>query len=122
MPWSPKVLKPKRDVHAAKELSTPRSASTSFASSAPFTAPANGMQGSSVVPSPTSIAIAAQENKSPRNIRTLLSLAFLAPDIIEAIVDERLKVDTTVSDLSVNLPVSWAEQRRYVGMTTSLAY
>lgn len=121
VPWSPKPLKPKRDIHAAKELSDASQRLNQFRLVAGIHR-ARQWHAGLVSGAITDIdAIAAQEKKTPRNIRTLLSLAFLAPDIIEAIIDERLKVDTTVSDLSTNLPVSWAEQRRYVGMTTSLA-
>jgi site-specific DNA recombinase len=120
LPWSPKVLKPKRDIHTAKELSDATQRLNQFRLVAAIYRARQwhaGLVSGSVADIDT---IAAQEKKSARTVRTLLSLAFLAPDIIEAIIDERLKVDTTVSDLSANLPVSWAEQRRYVGMTTSL--
>lgn len=120
VPWSSKVLKPKRDVHATKELSDAIQRLNQFRL---VTAINRARQWHAGLVSGTIAdidALAAQEQKSPRNVRTLLNLAFIAPDIIEAVIDERLKVDTTVSDLSVNLPVSWAEQRRYVGMTTSL--
>jgi site-specific DNA recombinase len=120
LPWSPKVLKPQRDIYTAKELSDTTQRLNQFRLVSAIHR-ARQWHAGLVNGTITDIdAIAAQEKKSPRNVRTLLSLAYLAPDIIEAIIDERLKVDTTVSDLSANLPVSWAEQRRYVGITTSL--
>jgi hypothetical protein len=115
-----KVLKPKRDIHTAKELSDATQRLNQFRLVTAIHRARQWHAGLVSGTIPDIDAIAAQEKKSARNIRTLLSLAFFAPDIIELIVDERLKVDTTVSDLSANLPVSWAEQRRYVGMTTSL--
>jgi site-specific DNA recombinase len=121
VPWLPKALKPQRDIHTAKELSNANQRLNQFRLVAAIHR-ARQWHAGLVSGAITHIdAIAKQEKKSPRNVRSLLSLAFLAPDITEAIIDERLKVDTTVSDLSANLPVNWAEQRRYVGMTTSLA-
>lgn len=120
VPWSPKPLKPQRDIHTAKELSDASQRLNQFRLVVGIHRARQWHAGLASGAIADIEAIAAQEKKSPRNVRTLLSLAFLAPDIIEAIIDERLKVDTTVSDLSSNLPVSWTEQRRYVGMTTSL--
>ncbi|PTM51463.1 recombinase family protein [Phreatobacter oligotrophus] len=121
VPWSPKVLKPQREVHTAKELSDASQRQNQLRLVVAIHRARQWHAGLVSGAFADIDAIATQEQKSPRNIRTLLNLAFLAPDIIEAIIDERLKVDTTVSDLSANLPANWAEQRRYVGMTTSLA-
>jgi len=44
-------------------------------------------------------------------------LAFLAPDIVEAILDGTQPVDLTAETLSrlPDLPVSWADQRALLG-------
>lgn len=121
LPWSPKVLKPKREVYAAKE---PSDANQRLHQLRLLVAVHRARQwyAGLVRGAIADIdAIAAREQKSPRSIRILLNLAFLAPDIIEAIIDEKVKVDITVSELSANLPANWAEQRRCVGMTASLA-
>jgi hypothetical protein len=60
-------------------------------------------------------AIAAQEGLSERSVRNLLSLAFLAPDIIKAAVEGRLPRGLGVSRL-VNLPIEWDEQMRHLGL------
>lgn len=47
----------------------------------------------------------------------LIRLAFLAPDIVAAIVEGRQPTDLTATRLSrwKNLPLGWAEQRRDLG-------
>ena len=56
-----------------------------------------------------------RENVSGRSIRTLLTLAFLAPDLVKAAVDGRLPRGFGVSRL-VNLPSKWEEQQRLLGL------
>jgi hypothetical protein len=53
------------------------------------------------------------------SISRLIPLAFLAPDIVEAILDGRQPVELTVSRLKQidDLPVSWQEQRRVLQLT-----
>ena len=55
-------------------------------------------------------AIAAREGVSERSARMGLSLAFLAPDIVQAAVDGTLPRGLGVSRL-MDMPPSWAEQR-----------
>ena len=45
----------------------------------------------------------------------ILNCAFLAPDIVEAILEGRQPADLTVQKLLHNLPLDWAEQRRRLG-------
>jgi site-specific DNA recombinase len=59
--------------------------------------------------------LALRENVTERSIRTLLTLAFLAPDLVKAAVDGRLPRGFGVSRL-VNLPSKWEEQRRTLGL------
>lgn len=44
-------------------------------------------------------------------VRRILGYAFLAPDIVESILDERQPHDLTFEKLRGKLPMSWAEQR-----------
>jgi hypothetical protein len=64
---------------------------------------------------PDTHAIAAREGLSERSVRNLLSLAFLAPDIIKAAVEGRLPRGFGVFRL-VNLPIEWDEQMRHLGL------
>ena len=50
------------------------------------------------------------------DVSRLIPLAFLAPDIVEAILEGRQPVELTAARLKrmTDLPVSWAEQRRYL--------
>ncbi|MGA2795408.1 MAG: recombinase family protein, partial [Roseiarcus sp.] len=59
--------------------------------------------------------IAARECLSERSARMILSLAFLAPDIVKAAVNGTLPRGFGVSRLT-DLPTNWAEQRRALGL------
>ncbi len=61
--------------------------------------------------------VAAAEGVSNRYVARLLPLAFLAPDIVEAILDGTQPVDLTAETLTrlPDLPVSWADQRALLG-------
>jgi hypothetical protein len=63
-------------------------------------------------------AIADREKQSERSIRMLLSLAFLAPDIVNAAVEGRLPRGFGQSRL-FNLPLAWDEQMSQLGFATS---
>jgi site-specific DNA recombinase len=58
--------------------------------------------------------IAAREGKHLRSIRTALTFAFLAPDIVEAIIDGTIPAHLTLTDIGRGLPMLWTEQRRMV--------
>ena len=60
-------------------------------------------------------AIAAREAISERSVRSILSLAFLAPDIVEAAVDGTLPRGFSLSRLT-DLPPMWPDQRRALGI------
>ena len=51
------------------------------------------------------------------DVSRLVPLAFLAPDIVAAILEGRQPVELTAARLKrmTNMPVSWAEQHRYLG-------
>jgi len=61
--------------------------------------------------------IANREDISDRYVSHLLPLAFLAPDIVEAIVAGQQPADLTTDALikRINLPADWSEQRRILG-------
>jgi len=63
-------------------------------------------------------AIAAREGVSERSARMGLSLAFLAPDIVQAAVDGTLPRGLGVSRL-MDMPPSWSEQRSTIGIAPS---
>ncbi len=60
-------------------------------------------------------AIAVGEGVSERSARMALSLAFLAPDIVQAAFDATLPRGFGVSRLT-DMPASWAEQRKLLGL------
>jgi site-specific DNA recombinase len=59
--------------------------------------------------------IVAREGVSERSARMALSLAFLAPAIVQAAVDGTLPRGLGVSRLT-DMPASWAEQRKLLGL------
>jgi site-specific DNA recombinase len=59
-------------------------------------------------------ALARRDGRSERNIRMMLNLAFLSPDIIAAILDGGLPPTVNATDLAQGLPLDWVEQRRWI--------
>ena len=49
----------------------------------------------------------------------LLPLAWLAPDIVEAILDGHQSKHLTVQRLMAKLPIDWVEQRKYSALKSS---
>ena len=62
--------------------------------------------------------IAAREGLSERSVRMMLSLAFVAPDIVQAAVDGTLPRGFGVSRLT-NLPADWTKQRQALGLAAA---
>jgi site-specific DNA recombinase len=60
-------------------------------------------------------ALATQEGRSARSVTMLLSLAFLAPDLVKAIVDHRMPRGIGLTQM-MDLPVEWGEQRKTIGI------
>ena len=60
-------------------------------------------------------ALALRENRTERSIRMILSLAFLAPDIVKAAVDGRLPRGFGLKRL-IDLPMAWPDQWRALGL------
>ena len=59
--------------------------------------------------------LAAHNNRSGKSVRSLLSVSFLAPDIVDAAITNRLPRGLGISDLT-DLPAGWSEQRRQLGL------
>ena len=55
--------------------------------------------------------IAELEKLHERYIRRMVKLTSLAPDIVEAILDDALPSGTTLFDFSDEVPLLWEEQR-----------
>jgi len=62
-------------------------------------------------------SIAGSSGLNQRSVRRVLQCAFLAPDIVEAILDGRQPHNLTVRKLWRDLPMHWAEQRRRLGFS-----
>ncbi len=59
--------------------------------------------------------IARREGRSKRSVQMLISLAFVAPDIIEAAVRGTLPRGLGLTRL-MDLPALWSEQRQLLGL------
>jgi site-specific DNA recombinase len=57
-------------------------------------------------------ALAARERRSGRSATMQLSLAFLAPNLVKAIVDSQMPRGVGLTRM-MDLPVVWSEQKRY---------
>ena len=64
---------------------------------------------------PSLAAIARQEKVTQRRIAHLLHLAYLAPDIMEAILAGDVPLTLTLSSLKNGIPLDWQEQRKVLG-------
>lgn len=62
--------------------------------------------------------IASTENTTPRYVRRLLQLAWLAPDIMEAILDGKQPAGLTLEPFRADQPVAWQAQRALLGFDT----
>lgn len=55
--------------------------------------------------------IAAQEGVDNSYVSRMMNLTVLAPDIVEAILDDALPDHLTLFDIAVDPPAAWDEQR-----------
>ena len=63
-------------------------------------------------------SIAQKTGFDERHVSQILECAFLAPDIMEAILDGRQPEDLTWKKLTRNVPMNWVEQRKRLGFLT----
>ncbi len=66
---------------------------------------------------PSTSAIAKEEGVTERYVSRIMRLAFLAPDIVEAILNGYQPTDLELERLMKGVPVSWNEQRRALGFS-----
>jgi site-specific DNA recombinase len=60
--------------------------------------------------------IAAKVGKSERYVSKRIRTAFLAPDLVEALLERRAPPELTIAELTKHLPWDWNEQRRLFGL------
>jgi DNA invertase Pin-like site-specific DNA recombinase len=66
---------------------------------------------------PSISAIANEEGMAPRYVGRIMRLAFLAPDIVEAILDGYQPADLELERLMKGVPIGWNDQRRVLGFS-----
>ena len=62
-------------------------------------------------------SLARETGLTPHYVRNVFACAFLAPDIVEAILEGRQPLTLKFENLYKNIPLSWAEQRRQFGFS-----
>jgi hypothetical protein len=67
-------------------------------------------------------AIAQAERLTERYVARIIPLAFLAPEITEAILGGAQPQDLTLAKLCQRLPLAWPEQRRTLGFDPALEH
>ena len=60
-------------------------------------------------------SIAKRTSLDERYVGQVLECAFLAPDIVQAILDGRQPTELTFAKLTRSLPLNWSEQRTQLG-------
>jgi len=65
-------------------------------------------------------SLAAREKLDEAHVRRRLQLAYLAPDIMQAIIDGTLPPECSPARLREGFPLDWNEQRRMLGSTARL--
>jgi hypothetical protein len=63
-------------------------------------------------------AIAQRLSLDERYVSRVLACAFLAPDIVEAILEGRQPSDLSFKRLTRGLPLGWIDQRKQLGFPT----
>jgi hypothetical protein len=63
--------------------------------------------------------LAREAGLTERYVSKVFRCAFLAPDIVEAILAGRQPQDLNFDKLCQNVPLSWAEQREQLGFSPS---
>ncbi len=65
-------------------------------------------------------SLARETGLTPHYVRNVFACAFLAPDIVEAILEGRQPLALKFENLYKHIPLSWAEQRRQFGFPQGL--
>ena len=60
-------------------------------------------------------SLAREAGLTSHYVRNVLACGFLAPDIVDAILDGQQPTTLTFADLYKPIPLSWAEQRKHFG-------
>jgi site-specific DNA recombinase len=119
IPWTPRPSKPKRDlvlpINGDNPAPRPMHAERRAKHLRAIALGRKWLQDLITGKAKDAEAIAAREGRSTRSVNMMISLAFVAPDIVEAAVAGRPLRGIGVTRL-VDLPLSWAEQKSALGL------
>ena len=65
--------------------------------------------------------LARNEGVTQRYIAHIIKLAYLAPDIMDAIIKVNIPAQLSLGQLKKNIPLDWDEQRRQFGFSNTAA-
>ena len=116
IPWQPVPFRRKRELIQPADGARPIRAEAQGRLLAAIARGRSWLEEISSDPATRLELIAAREGLPERSARSILSLAFLAPDIVKATVNGTLPRGFGVSRL-IDLPANWAEQRRALGLS-----
>lgn len=122
VPWARRPGRPKREVIASTSSSDDKRPIRSETRATLLRAIALGrLWLQELVTSKTNSieSIAAREDRSSRSVQMTISLAFLAPDIVEAAVAGRLPRGIGITRLT-DMPPDWSKQREALGLSIRL--
>jgi site-specific DNA recombinase len=121
-PWTPKPGRPKRDivlpVNCDASTQRPMHAERRSKHLRAIAQGRKWLQELIENKVPDAGTIATREGRSKRSVDMMISLAFVAPEIIEASVAGRLPRGIGITRL-MDLPLSWAEQKKTLGLPAS---
>jgi hypothetical protein len=63
-----------------------------------------------------------REGCSERHVRTILPLAFLAPEITRSAIDRRLPERSGIASVLMSLPAPWHEQKDWAALRRASDY
>ena len=118
IPWAKSSIRPRKQISGQDDQSADRRPMRSETRSRLLKGISQGrIWLSSLTSSKTESiqSIAKSQNLSEKTVRSTLSLALLAPDIVEAAIDGRMPRGINVTEMT-DLPTDWREQRRAVGL------
>ncbi len=119
IPWTKDSFRRKKEIIGSATDTLPRHSMRSEVRSRALRAMAQGRVWMNQLVNQKDLSIhdiAQRQGLSNRSVRSTLSLALIAPEIVEAVIDGRLPRGVTVTQMNDLLP-DWAQQKLTLGLT-----
>ena len=118
VPWTKNIFRRKKEIIGSMTDATPRRSMRSEVRSRVLKAMAQGRIWMNQLVSQKDLSIhdiAQRQGLSDRSVRSTLSLALIAPDIVDATIDGRMPRGLTVTQIN-DLSPDWTEQKLALGL------